>query len=162
MNERVFIGLGSNLADPRAQLRRALDELAALPDSSLDATSSLYLSRPMGPQDQPDYINAVASLATGLEPEALLDALQAIEAAHRRVRSGERWGPRTLDLDVLLYGGQILETPRLTVPHPGLPERAFVLYPLAEIAPDLTVPGCGLLADLLARCPADGLQRLED
>lgn len=162
MSELAFIGLGSNLADPRVQVRRALDELAALPDSRLASASSLYRSPPMGPRNQPDYINAVARLDTGLEPEALLDALQAIEAAHRRVRSGERWGPRTLDLDLLLYGERRIDSPRLSVPHPGLPERSFVLYPLAEIAPELMIPGLGALATLLADCGRDGLQRLED
>lgn len=162
MSEPAFIGLGSNLAGPREQVRRALDELVELPACRLSAASSLYSSRPMGPQDQPDYINAVARLDTDLAPEALLDALQAIEAEHRRVRGGERWGPRTLDLDLLIYADRIIDTPRLRVPHPGLPERAFVLYPLAEIAPELTVPGLGSLAALLARCDNDGLQRLED
>lgn len=156
----AFIGLGSNLDDPRQQVARALRELAELPDTTLAAQSSLYRSAPMGPPDQPAYINAVARLETRLAPEALLDALQAIEARHGRLRGDERWGPRTLDLDILLYADVRIDNPRLQVPHPGLAERNFVLQPLAEIAPDLDIPGLGPLRDLLARCPADALERL--
>lgn len=157
---RAYIGLGSNLTDPPAQLRRALEELAALPDSRLAAASGFYRSPPMGPADQPDYLNAAAALDTGLPAPHLLQELQAIEAAHGRRRAGRRWGPRTLDLDLLLYGAARFDAPELTVPHPGLPERAFVLYPLAEIAPGLDVPGHGPLRELLARCPRGGLERL--
>lgn len=143
------VGLGSNLDDPIAQIRRACAALANLPESRLLATSSLYRTPPMGPPDQPDYVNAAALLETRLAPLALLDALQAIEAAQGRVRA-ERWGPRTLDLDLLLYGEARIETPRLTVPHPGLPERDFVLVPLREVAgDDLPVPGHGRLGDLI-------------
>jgi 2-amino-4-hydroxy-6-hydroxymethyldihydropteridine diphosphokinase len=156
----AFIGLGSNLDEPRQQVARALRELAGLPDTTLAAQSSLYRSAPMGPPDQPAYINAVARLETRLAPEALLDALQAIEARHGRVRGDERWGPRTLDLDILLYADVRIDKPRLQVPHPGLAERNFVLQPLAEIAPDLDIPGLGPLRDLLARCPPDALERL--
>lgn len=147
----AYIGLGSNLADPQAQLQRALSELAVLPQSRLLAQSSLYRSPPMGPQDQPDYLNAVAAVDTALSPLALLDELQALELAHQRVR-GEHWGPRTLDLDLLLYGEQRIDLPTLKVPHPGLYTRNFVLYPLAEIAPELVIPGFGALGELLARC----------
>lgn len=157
----AFIGLGSNLDDPRQQVARALAELAGLPETTLAAQSGLYRSAPMGPPDQPAYINAVARLETRLAPEALLDALQAIEVRHARVRSGERWGPRTLDLDILLYGDARIDSPRLQVPHPGLAERNFVLQPLAEIAPDLDVPGAGPLRELLARCAPAGLERLK-
>lgn len=143
----AYIGLGSNLEDPAAQVRRALHELAALPGTELQRASQLYRSPPMGPPGQPDYINAVAALATRLEPEALLDALQAIEQAHHRRRL-QRWGPRTLDLDILLYGQAQLHSPRLTVPHPGIAARAFVLQPLAEIAPTLEIPGAGALSSL--------------
>lgn len=153
--EDVWIGLGSNLADPVAQLRRAFEALAAIPHTRLVARSALYRNPPMGPQDQPDYVNAVAQLATGLEPLALLDALQAIENAHGRRRE-RRWGPRTLDLDLLLWGERVIDHPRLTVPHPGLPERPFVLYPLAEIAPELHIPGHGPLTRLLARVDGGG------
>ncbi len=156
----AWIGLGSNLEQPEHQVRSALDELAALPGTRLTAASSLYRSAPMGPQDQPTYINAVARLETRLTTEALLDALQAIESAHDRVRSGERWGPRTLDLDILLYGREQLSSPRLTLPHPGIAERNFVLYPLAEIDPDVDIPGLGLLHVLLAGCSSEGLERL--
>ncbi len=114
----------------------------------------------MGPQDQPDYINAVAVLSTTLDPHRLLAELQAIEQRHNRVRK-RRWGERTLDLDLLLYGDFQIVTAALTVPHPGLHERAFVLYPLAEIAPDVIIPGQGRAVDLAIRCSPLGLQRLE-
>mgnify|MGYP005751058203 FL=1 len=158
----AYVGLGSNLDDPRRQVEQALRELAALPDTVLAARSSLYRSAPMGPADQPAYINAVARLDTRLAPEALLDALQAVEAAHGRLRTGERWGPRTLDLDILLYGDARLDSPRLKVPHPGMAERNFVLEPLAELAPELDIPGLGPLRELLARCPMAELERLGD
>jgi len=158
---KAYIGLGSNLADPRSQLLTAFDELARLPRSRLQATSSLYRSAPLGPPDQPDYLNAVAALETKLAPLALLAELQAIEAAHQRVR-GERWGPRTLDLDLLLYADQRIDLPGLTVPHPGLPERSFVLYPLAEIAPALAIPGHGALDGLLEQCARGSLVVIEE
>jgi len=162
MTTRAYIGLGSNLGDPAAQVRRALDALVSLPDSRLQSHSSLYRSAPLGPADQPDYVNAVAALDTDLDPHTLLHALQAIEAAQGRVRGDQRWGPRTLDLDLLLYGDAVINDAELAVPHPGLPARAFVLYPLMEIAPGLTVPGLGSLQELVARCPRDGLARLVD
>ena len=149
---RAWIGLGSNLEQPRRQLARAFDELAALPDTALSARSSLYLSKPLGPADQPDYLNAVALLETRLAPLALLDALQAIEQAHGRRRE-RRWGPRTLDLDLLLYDERIIESPRLVLPHPGLHLRDFVLAPLVELDPELTIPGRGRAAEWLAHCP---------
>lgn len=153
----VAIGLGSNLADPAAQLRAALAALAQLPATALVASSSFYRSRPMGPQDQPDYVNAAAVLHTQLQPLELLDALQAIEQRHGRDRSGVRWGARPLDLDLLLWDERRIAHPRLTVPHPGLHERAFVLYPLAEIGAAMQVPGRGTVAALRAACPAAGL-----
>jgi len=162
MTTRAYIGLGSNLDDPAAQVRRALDALVRLPDSRLHSHSSLYHSAPLGPADQPDYVNAVAALDTDLDAHALLHALQAIETAQGRVRGDQRWGPRTLDLDLLLYGDAVIDDAELTVPHPGLPVRAFVLYPLMEIVPGLTVPGRGSLQELVARCPRDGLARLVD
>ncbi len=155
----VHVGLGSNLDAPLEQVRRAVGELDAIPGTRLTACSSLYRSPPMGPPDQPDYINAVAALRTALEPEALLDALQAIESAHGRRRL-RRWGARTLDLDILLWGERRVATSRLTVPHPGLHERAFVLYPLAELDEAVAVPGGPALTELLARCPRGGLQRV--
>lgn len=154
----AYIGLGSNLEDPLAQVMRAFDELADIPQTSLLARSSIYSSHAVGPE-QPDYINAVALLDTQLEPLALLDALQAIEQAHQRVRI-QYWGPRTLDLDLLLYDDQNINLKRLTVPHPYLTQRSFVLYPLADITPDLHLPDGTPLADLLSRCPTDGLLRL--
>ena len=158
---RAYIGLGSNLGDPVAQVKRARAAIAVLSGVEEVAFSSLYRSRPLGPQDQPDYVNAVMAVDTGLPAPELLAALQAIETAQGRVREGERWGPRTLDLDLLLYGRACIRTAELTVPHYGLAERCFVLHPLAEIAPaDLYVPGLGPLSDLVQRCPATGLERL--
>lgn len=154
----AYVGLGANLDDPIAHVSRALDELGQLPDTTLVSRSALYRSAPMGPPDQPDYINAVCALSTGLCADALLDALRALEAQHGRLRDGTRWGPRTLDLDILLYGDESIQAEHLKVPHPGMAERAFVLYPLAEIAPDLNVPGLGTLQGLLRCCPRDGLQ----
>ena len=158
---RAWIGLGSNLDGPEAQLQRALEALDRLPRSRVVACSSFYRSAPMGPADQPDYVNAVAALDTGLSPLELLDALQAVEAAQGRVRGPERWGPRTLDLDILLYGAERIDTPRLKVPHPGMAQRPFVLWPLAEVAPGLEIPGLGPLDALLTACPREGLRRLE-
>jgi len=157
---RAFIGLGSNLATPSQQITQARTAIAATNGIQELAFSSLYKSAPMGPQDQPDYVNAVMAIATDLSPLELLKILQGIEHEHGRVRNGERWGPRTLDLDLLLYGDQQIQVPDLTVPHVGIAEREFVLYPLYEIAPDLTVPGKGSLSDLVANCPLRGLQRL--
>ena len=154
----AYIGLGSNLEDPLAQVTRAFGELAELPLTRLAARSAIYSSLPIGPE-QPDYINAVAQLDTQLEPLALLDALQAIEQAHQRVRI-QHWVPRTLDLDLLLYGDETIDLERLKVPHPYLAQRSFVLYPLADISPDLHLPDGTPLADLLSRCPPDGLVRL--
>ncbi|NDL70944.1 2-amino-4-hydroxy-6-hydroxymethyldihydropteridine diphosphokinase [Vreelandella alkaliphila] len=128
----AYIGLGSNLDDPISQIRHALSELGELPLCQLVATSSLYTTRPVGPQDQPDFINAVAALETKLSPLALLDQLQALEQRHRRRRL-QHWGPRTLDLDLLLYDQEMIKRPRLQVPHPYMHERAFVLVPLEEL-----------------------------
>lgn len=159
---RAYIGLGSNLDDPVAQLRRALRALARLPMTQLHAHSSLYRSAPLGGLDQPEYVNAVAALDTRLTAADLLENLFAIERAQGRVRGGARWQSRTLDLDLLLYGDQRIDDATLTVPHPALSERAFVLYPLQEIAPVLNIPGLGDLGPLIARCPKTSLQRLED
>lgn len=150
------VALGSNLGDPAAQVSRAFDELAALPQTRLVARSRLWHTRPVGPP-QPDYINAAVRLETRLDALALFEQLLAIEAAHGRVR-GERWGPRTLDLDLLLYGTLVLDTPRLTLPHPELARRPFVLLPLAEVAGDLEVPGCGRVAGLAGACAQDGVE----
>lgn len=161
MSERVYIGLGSNLAQPREQLAAALNALAELPHTQLVAQSPLYISDPLGPPDQPRYVNAVAALETRLTPWALLDALQQIEQQQGRVRKAERWGPRTLDLDILLFGERLLNDDRLTVPHYHLHARAFVLYPLADVAPaELQLPDGRSLRALLDACPFEGLERL--
>ncbi|MGR9086436.1 MAG: 2-amino-4-hydroxy-6-hydroxymethyldihydropteridine diphosphokinase [Gammaproteobacteria bacterium] len=156
----AFIGLGSNLAGPAEQIHRARAACARLTGVRELAFSGLYRSPPMGPKNQPDYLNAVLSVSTELTAIRLLHALQGIEREQGRVRTGERWGARTLDLDLLLYGDQRIDEPELIVPHPGIADRAFVLYPLFEIAPDLVVPGKGRLIDLIARCPLKGLERV--
>ncbi|MET0065884.1 MAG: 2-amino-4-hydroxy-6-hydroxymethyldihydropteridine diphosphokinase [Candidatus Thiodiazotropha sp.] len=154
----AYIGLGSNLENPRQQVTDAFEELQAAAHCRMLRRSSLYRTRPVGPQDQPDFINAVASLATRLQAERLLDVLQEIEQRHHRMRDTGRWGPRTLDLDLLLYGDQCIETPRLRVPHPEMTRRAFVLVPLREIAPrDLALPGQGRLGDFLPDASLDRL-----
>ena len=155
---RCYIGLGSNLEGPALQLQRATNALQALPHSRLQAVSPHYRSRAIGPGTQPDYRNAVAALDTNLEPIALLDHLQAIEQTQGRVRT-ERWAARTLDLDLLLYGDRTIALSRLQVPHPRLQERAFVLQPLADLAPDLILPDGLALADLLANCNDSDLTR---
>ena len=159
--EGVFIGLGSNLADPVNQIKSAVNTLMALPAITVIHCSSLYISPPMGPKDQPDYINAVIEISTLLSPHALLDKLKAIEQQHGRLYK-RHWGERTLDLDLLLYGLKVIVDKKLSVPHYGIPARSFVLYPLAEIAPELVIPKMGSVKRLLAHCPADNLQRLED
>lgn len=157
--ERAFIGLGSNLAEPAEQLRQALVALEQLPHSRLAAVSSFYVSDSLLP-GQPRYSNAVAALDTELQPLQLLDALQAIELDQGRERH-ERWGPRTLDLDILLFGQRLIDEPRLRVPHYHMHARAFVLYPLAEIAAELQLPDGRRLGELLAACPFAGLERLQ-
>jgi 2-amino-4-hydroxy-6-hydroxymethyldihydropteridine diphosphokinase len=157
---RCYVGLGSNLDGPILQVRRGLTALATLPDTEVVQPSSLYRSPPMGPPGQPDYVNAVCALATRLPAPRLFAHLQDIEDRHGRVRGPVRWGPRILDLDLLLYGDAELSGPDLTVPHPGLAERAFVLYPLLEIAPDLEVPSLGPIASLIQNCPVAGLEKI--
>jgi len=157
---QVYIGIGSNLDHPIEQVQRAIANLQHIPNTRYLKSSALYRSEPMGPSDQPDYINAVSLLETDLLPLALLDVLQSIEASQGRVRK-ERWGPRTLDLDILLYGEKTIKDDRLTVPHPGLHERSFVLYPLQEINPELVIPGFGSIESLLEKCNPTGLERLE-
>lgn len=158
----AYIGLGSNLDEPRNQVNRALAELDSLPRTRLLSRSSLYRSVPLGPQDQPDYINAVAAVETELAAAELLAELQRLENGHGRQRGAQRWGPRTLDLDLLLYGQERIDTPGLSVPHPGLSVRNFVLYPLREIAPDLAVPGMGSVAGLAEACGGEGLEKIEE
>ena len=154
----VFIGLGSNLSDPLQQVTQACAEIAALEKVRLIKTSSLYQSPPMGPSDQPDYINAVAEIATSLTPDELLVELHAIEKHHGRVRTAQRWSARTLDLDILLYGDKVINSERLVIPHLGLYERAFVLYPLLEIAPELVIPGYGEIGALAQNCERGSLK----
>jgi 2-amino-4-hydroxy-6-hydroxymethyldihydropteridine diphosphokinase len=151
---RAYIGLGSNLDDPIAQVGRALTALARLPRSRLLRHSRLYRTAPWGLRDQPEFVNAVAELETMLAPRELLDASLAIERTHGRRRDAARWGPRTLDLDLLLYGDVQQAEPGLTLPHPFIAERAFVLVPLAELDAGLTIPGLGVVRDLLARADA--------
>jgi len=144
----VYIGLGSNLDDPEAQVRSAIQELAIIPQCRVVAVSSMYESPPLGPQDQPDYINAVVKLETSLSAEELLEQMQKIERQHGRRRE-RHWGPRTLDLDLLLYDQMTIDTEHLTVPHPRIASRAFVLCPLLEVAADIEIPGLGLAQSLL-------------
>jgi 2-amino-4-hydroxy-6-hydroxymethyldihydropteridine diphosphokinase len=157
---RCYIGLGANLEAPLQQLQQAVAALRQLPQSELVAVSSFYGSKPMGPQDQPDYVNAVAALDTRLSAEALLDALQQIEQNQGRQRKADRWGARTLDLDILLYGDAQIDTARLTVPHYGLHQREFVVYPLLEIAAQLQIPGRGALQQIAQQVPRNGLTML--
>lgn len=152
----VWLALGSNLADPLQQVQNALDALAAIPQTRMVAVSSFYRTPPYGPQDQPDYLNAVVELATALQPDALLDHTQRVEQEQGRVRKDHRWGPRTLDLDILLFDRQTLASDRLTVPHYDMHNRAFMLVPLLEIAPAITLPNGTPVASLLA--PLDRTQ----
>ncbi|MBC3365094.1 2-amino-4-hydroxy-6-hydroxymethyldihydropteridine diphosphokinase [Pseudomonas sp. SWRI154] len=157
--ERIYVGMGSNLAEPAEQLRSAIEALARLSETRLVGVSAFYQSDSLLP-GQPRYTNAVAALHSSLAPLDLLDALQAIETGQGRERL-ERWGPRTLDLDILLFGDRLIDEPRLKVPHYHMQARAFVLYPLAELAPaDLRLADGRLLKDLLAECPFLGLERL--
>ncbi|AJR07475.1 2-amino-4-hydroxy-6-hydroxymethyldihydropteridine diphosphokinase [Photobacterium gaetbulicola] len=153
----AYIAIGSNLSDPVAQANSAIEVLKQHPDLSVVAVSSLYSSTPMGPQDQPDYINAVVAVETDLSPLALLDCTQSIEQEHGRVRKAERWGPRTLDLDIVLYGDLEHHCERLTVPHYGMKVREFVLYPLAEIAPERVLPDGTPLNALVEQVDRNGL-----
>ena len=156
----VYIGLGANLAEPVQQLERAVAALQNVPSSTLVKVSGFYSSKPMGPQDQPDYVNAVAALATSLPAEDLLTQLQRIELEQGRQRKDERWGARTLDLDILLFGDEMIQTERLTVPHYGMKVREFVLYPLAELDSELVLPDGTVLNELLQTVPLNGLSRL--
>ena len=147
----AYVGLGANLGEPLRQLTEAIIAMSGLPETCLAAHSSFYRTAPVGFEDQPEFLNAVAALDTRLAPGALLESLQGIERRHRRERSFKD-APRTLDLDLLLYGERVVDSPGLTLPHPRMHERAFVLAPLTEIAPDIAIPGHGAARDLLARC----------
>lgn len=155
----VFIGLGSNLDSPKQHITTAIESIGEIQSTHVTKVSSLYKSKPVGPQDQGDYVNAVVELETELTPLDLLDNLQTIENEHGRVRN-ERWGPRTLDLDILMYGEEIIQNDRLTIPHVEMINRCFVLVPLAEIIPDIHIPGKGPVNDLLNTVNQDGLEVL--
>ena len=157
---RAYVALGANLGHPAATVRAALAALSGIPESVLIAASSLYRTAPVCLKHQPDFINAVAAVDTALAPLALLEALFAIEARFGRSRSVKN-APRTLDLDLLLYGESRLDEARLPLPHPRMHERAFVLVPLAELAPECRIPGHGELSELLARCCDQGVVRIE-
>jgi 2-amino-4-hydroxy-6-hydroxymethyldihydropteridine diphosphokinase len=155
VDERAaYIGIGSNLDDPEQQVRAAIDALRRLPRSTFVGASRLYRSAPWGNAEQPAFVNAAAAISTELAPRELLDALLAIERAHGRVRDGERWGPRVIDLDILVYGDARIDEPGLHVPHRHLAERAFVLLPLADLDPDLEIPGQGRVRALAERVDA--------
>jgi 2-amino-4-hydroxy-6-hydroxymethyldihydropteridine diphosphokinase len=156
----AYVGLGSNLADPEAQVRRALAALGGLPDTRLVAASALYRTKPLGDIVQPAFVNAVAGLLSRRTPEELLADLRALERTLGRDPPRERWGPRVIDLDLLAMGRETRATDTLTLPHPGIAERDFVLYPLADIAPELDVPGLGRVMRLRARVANRGIERL--
>jgi len=156
----AYVALGSNLADPIRQVQAAFAALDGLPGSQLIARSGLWRSRPMGPQDQPDFINAAAGLLTSVEPRALLASLQAIERQLGKTAPAVRWGPRVIDLDLLVFGDLRISEEGLVLPHPGLHRRNFVLYPLAEIAAELQVPGLARVSRLRDGVPAAGIERL--
>lgn len=161
MSAVAYVGIGSNLDNPSKQVRQAITTLAHTPGIQLLRHSPWYRTAPIGPAGQDDYINGVAELETRLEPEALLTALQGIEQQQGRVRV-ERWGSRTLDLDIVLYGNLQIDTPRLTVPHREMSRRGFVLRPLADLVPDLILPDGRPLRTLLASCPSGGIVRLSN
>ncbi|GLQ95202.1 2-amino-4-hydroxy-6-hydroxymethyldihydropteridine diphosphokinase [Dyella acidisoli] len=157
---RAFVALGSNLGDSQQHLLNAMEALAALPQTELTARSRIYRTPPWGVVNQPDFLNAVVALETLLEPHDLLDALLTIERAAGRQRNSERWGPRTLDLDLLHVAGRTVNEARLNLPHPHIADRAFVLLPLHDVAPDLEIPGQGNVADLLRAVDTQGCQPL--
>ena len=157
----AYIGLGSNLGDPAARVRAALDALAALPGVTAFVASPFYRTAPFGPVAQPDFVNAVAGLLTTLGPEDLHAGLRALEQRLGRSPPRERWGPREIDLDLLVHGAARRDGAALSLPHPGIPQRDFVLYPLRDIAPDLVVPGLGTVNELAARVEDRGAVRLE-
>lgn len=160
--DKVFIGLGSNLDDPLSQLKKAIEYLKQHEMLNVINISNFYSSPPMGPQDQPDFINAVVEVATSLSAEQLLDELQKIEHQQGRERK-QHWGARTLDLDILLYGSEVINTERLIVPHRGISERNFVLYPLNDLVEkNFKIPELGKISELLAACPMTGITRLSE
>jgi len=156
----AYIGLGSNLSKPIKQIEKAIEKIGIIPKSRLLSVSSLYLSKPMGPQDQNDYINAVLALETALSAIELLNALQSIENNAGRVRKENRWGARILDLDIILFGNEIINTDRLTIPHYGMSEREFVLLPLAEISPELILPNGESITELSQNIAINSMVKL--
>lgn len=157
MMTRVYLALGSNLANPLHQVQSALDALAVIPQTRLIATSSFYRTPPYGPANQPDYLNAAVALETTLSPEGLLDNTQRIELEQGRVRQNHRWGPRTLDIDIMLFGNLTLSSSRLTIPHYDISNRAFMLVPLVEIAPTLHFPDGTSAAEMLSKLDANAI-----
>lgn len=158
----AYVGIGSNLDEPAVQVRGALTALAGMTQTRLLRQSSLFGSRPLGPAAQPDFVNAVAGLLTLLPAGAFFSALRALESALGRKPPRVRWGPRRIDLDLLVFGALRLDSAELTLPHPGIVQRNFVLYPLLEVAPELDVPGAGRVAELVARVDSTGIRRLKD
>jgi|SRR5450631_2214011 2-amino-4-hydroxy-6-hydroxymethyldihydropteridine diphosphokinase len=156
----AYVAIGSNLNHPRDRVLEAFERLSTLPTTRLELRSRLYNTRPMGPQDQPNFVNAAAGLLTQVGAHELLEGLLQIERAMGRNRQ-ERWGPRVIDLDLVWMLGQMSDEPSLTLPHPGVSTRNFVLYPLADIAPTLAIPGHGRVSDLLQRVGDDGISVLE-
>jgi 2-amino-4-hydroxy-6-hydroxymethyldihydropteridine diphosphokinase len=158
----AYVGIGSNLNSPADQVRSALQDLRQIPQSVLVSSSSLYRSAPMGPPDQPDFINAVAAVLTQCSADDFLRNLARIEHEHGRQRGAEKWGPRVLDLDLLVFGAHQQSSASLTLPHPGIAARNFVLLPLSEIAPQLWVPGLGSVASLLSVLGTDsaGIEKI--
>jgi len=156
----VFVGIGSNLENPSLQVKEAFKELSLLRNTKCHAVSSLYKSKPMGPQNQPDYMNAAAWLKTSLAPEHFLNELQNIEDHHCRDHDNEHWGPRTLDLDIIVFSDITMSNNRLTIPHPLAHERGFVLRPLHEIKPDLYIPNQGYVRELLQNCKYNSVEKV--
>jgi 2-amino-4-hydroxy-6-hydroxymethyldihydropteridine diphosphokinase len=156
----AYIGVGSNLNDPQTQVRAGVSALESIPSTRLFACSKLYRSAPMGPQDQPHYVNAVAGLLTQLDASALLTQLKQLEQAQGRTQPIVRWGARVIDFDILVFGTARIENDTLRIPHAGIAERGFVLLPLMDVAPDLEIPGLGRVGALAARCDMNGLQVL--
>lgn len=158
----AYIGVGSNLEDPAAQVQRALAALGELPQTRAMRASPLYRSKPLGDLPQPDYINAVAALLTELEPQPFFQALRALETQLGREPVRAHWGPRRIDLDLLVFAGERIDTPELQLPHPGIVQRNFVLYPLADVAPDLVIPGRGPVLELARQVASSGIWRLDN
>jgi 2-amino-4-hydroxy-6-hydroxymethyldihydropteridine diphosphokinase len=156
----AYIGVGSNLSEPHLQVTRAVQRLRSIPATHVGLVSRWYQSKPLGPQDQPEFVNGVAGVLTQLTPEELLGRLQDVEREFGRPAQHQHWGPRVIDLDLLVFGSERRATQALTLPHPGIVQRNFVLYPLADIAPDLDVPGLGRVAGLKSRLAATGLRVL--